>query len=198
MPFWILAAICVIAILRERRAVWVGIILAGVLPILVFFNLYAVQAYYLAAVTPAAAAVIGYSLDGLVRRLRTVPLRAVTVTLIIVWLGATLYTQRDFVASSYTMPTPDPANILAQAREIDAGTKPGDLIVFDGLQWSPAVPYYRPAPRGDARADHRHAPPAELLARAGIYATCTRELPICTCSRPTRSLCSSGGPGSAR
>ncbi len=142
MPFWILAAICVIAILRERRAVWVGIILAGVLPILVFFNLYAVQAYYLAAVTPAAAAVIGYSLDGLVRRLRTVPLRAVTVTLIIVWLGATLYTQRDFVASSYTMPTPDPANILAQAREIDAGTKPGDLIVFDGLQWSPAVPYY--------------------------------------------------------
>jgi hypothetical protein len=142
MPFWILAAVCAVAILRERRAVWVGIILAGVLPILVFFNLYAVQSYYLAAVTPAAAAVIGYSLDGLIRRFRTLPLRAVTVTVMIVWLGATLYTQRDFVASSYTMPTPDPANILAQAREIDAGTRPGDLIVFDGLQWSPAVPYY--------------------------------------------------------
>jgi hypothetical protein len=40
------------------------------------------------------------------------------------------------------MPTRDPANVLAQAREIDAGTKPNDLIVFDGLQWSPAVPYY--------------------------------------------------------
>lgn len=142
MPFWILAAICVIAILRERRAVWVGIILAGVLPILIFFNLYAVQSYYLVAVTPAAAGVIGYALDGVIRRCRTLPLRAVTVTVMIVWLGATLYSQRDFVASSYTMPTPDPANILAQAREVDAGTKPNDLIVFDGLQWSPAVPYY--------------------------------------------------------
>ncbi len=142
MPFWILAAVCMIAILRERRAVWVGIILAGVLPVLAFVNLYAVQSYYLAAVTPAAAAVIGYALDGLIRQCRTLPLRAAMVTVLVVWLGATLFIQRDFVALSYSMPTADPANILAQAREIDAGTNPDDLIVFDGLQWSPAVPYY--------------------------------------------------------
>ena len=142
MPVWILAAVFLIAILRERRAVWVGIILALVLPILTFVNLYAVQSYYLAAVTPAAAAVIGYALDGVIRRCRTLPLRAVAVTVIVVWLGATLYIQRDFVASSYSMPTPDPTTTLAQAREVDAGTKPNDLIVFDGLAWSPAVPYY--------------------------------------------------------
>jgi hypothetical protein len=142
MPFWILAAVCLIAILRERRAVWVGIILAGVLPVFTFVNLYAVQSYYLAAVTPAAAAVIGYALDGVIRRWRSVPLRAATMAVIVAWLGATLYMQRDFLASSYTIPTPDPSNILPQAREIDAGTNPNDLIIFDGLQWSPAVPYY--------------------------------------------------------
>jgi 4-amino-4-deoxy-L-arabinose transferase-like glycosyltransferase len=142
MPFWILAVVCVIAIMRERRAVWVGIILAGVLPVLTFVNLYAVQSYYLAAVTPAAAAVIGYALDAVIRRWRSVPLRAATMAVIVAWLGATLYMQRDFLASSYTTPTPDSAHVLPQAREIDAGTRSGDLIVFDGLQWSPAVPYY--------------------------------------------------------
>jgi len=142
LPLWILAAVCIIAILRERRAVWVGIILAGALPVFTFVNLYAIQAYYLAAVTPAVAAVLGYALDGVIRYWRPVPLRAATMVVIVAWLGATLYSQRDFLASSYTTPTPDPANILAQAREIDAGTGRQALIVFDGLQWSPAVPYY--------------------------------------------------------
>jgi 4-amino-4-deoxy-L-arabinose transferase-like glycosyltransferase len=142
MPFWIFAVVCLIAILRDRRAVWVGIILAGVLPIFTFINLYAVQAYYLAAVTPAVAAVAGYALDGVIRHWRAAPFRVATMLVIVAWLGATLYIQRDFLASSYTTPTPDPANVLPQAREIDAGTRPQDLIVFDGLQWSPAVPYY--------------------------------------------------------
>ena len=142
LPFWIFAIVCVIAILRERRAVWVGIILAGVLPILTFMNLYAVQGYYLAAVTPVAAAVLGYALDGVIRHWKPVPFRAAAALLIIAWLGATLYIQRDFVASSYAIPTSDPSNVLPQARELDAGTRPQDLIVFDGLTWSPAVPYY--------------------------------------------------------
>jgi len=142
VPIWLFAAVCVIAMLRERRAVWVGIILAGALPVLTFMNLYAVQAYYLAAVTPAVAAVAGYALDGVISRVRAAPLRAAAIVVVVVWLGTSLYIQRDFLASSYATPTPDPANILPQAREIDAGTKPQDLIVFDGLQWSPAVPYY--------------------------------------------------------
>jgi hypothetical protein len=142
LPFWVFAATCVIAILRERRAEWLGIILAGVLPILTFMNLYAVQGYYLAAVTPAAAAVLGYALDGVIRYWKPVPFRAAASLLIIAWLGATLYVQRDFVASSYAIPTSDPSNVLPQARELDAGTRPQDLIVFDGLSWSPAVPYY--------------------------------------------------------
>src|ERR1700680_626704 len=142
LPFWIFAVVCVIAILRERRAVWVGIILAGALPILTFMNLYAVQGYYLAAGTPVDAAVLGYALDAVIRYWRPMPLRAATMLLIIAWLGATLYIQRDFVASSYAIPPSDPSNVLPQARELDAGTRPQDLIVFDGLSWSPAVPYY--------------------------------------------------------
>jgi 4-amino-4-deoxy-L-arabinose transferase-like glycosyltransferase len=142
LPFWLFGVVCLVAILRERRAAWFGVVLAGALPVFTFIDLYAVQAYYLAAVTPAAAALTGYALDGVLRRLPSVALRAAAMAVIIAWLGATLYVQRDFLASSYTSPTPDPAHVLAQAREVDAGTNARDLIVFDGLQWSPAVPYY--------------------------------------------------------
>lgn len=142
LPFWVFAIFCGIAWLRERRTVWLGILLAGVLPVLVFFNLYAVQAYYLAAVTPAVAAVLGYSLDGIIRYWRPAPLRVVTVLAILASLGSTLIAQREFLAPIYTNQVADPANVLLQAREIDAGTQPQDLIVFDGLTWSPAVPYY--------------------------------------------------------
>ena len=142
LPLWAFAILCGIAWLREKRAVWIGILLAGTLPVLVFFNLYVVQQYYLAAVTPAVAAVLGYSLDGVIRYWRPAPLRVVTVLAILASLGSTLIAQRDFLAPIYTNRVADPENVLPQAREIDAGTKAQDLIVFDGLTWAPAVPYY--------------------------------------------------------
>ncbi|MGA8417724.1 MAG: glycosyltransferase family 39 protein [Candidatus Dormiibacterota bacterium] len=142
LPLWAFAILCGIAWLRERRAVWIGILLAGALPVLVFFNLYVVQQYYLAAVTPAVAAVLGYSLDGVIRYWRPTPVRVVAVLAILASLGSALVAQRDFLAPIYTNHVADPENVLPQAREIDAGTKPQDLIVFDGLTWSPAVPYY--------------------------------------------------------
>ena len=43
----------------SQRLFWLGIGLAAVLPPLVFTNLYLVHDYYLAAVTPAVAALIG-------------------------------------------------------------------------------------------------------------------------------------------
>lgn len=57
------------------------------------------------------------------------------------WLGVTLYSTRAYLAPIYG-PASDPAQVLPAAKEIDAGTRPNDLIVFDGLDWSPAVPYY--------------------------------------------------------
>jgi hypothetical protein len=142
LPIWAFAILCGIAWLREKRLVWIGILLAGALPVLVFFNLYVVQQYYLAAVTPAVAAVLGYSLDGVIRYWRPGPLRVVTVLAIFASLGSAIIAQRDFLAPIYTNRVPDPENVLPQAREVDAGTNPQDLIMFDGLTWSPAVPYY--------------------------------------------------------
>jgi hypothetical protein len=142
LPLWAFVILCGIAALRERRAVWIGLILAGVLPVIVFFNLYVNQEYYLAAVTPAVAAVLGYSLDGIIRYWRSAPLRVVTVLAILASLGTTLIAQRDFLAPIYTNHVADPETVLPQAREIDAETNAQDLIVFDGLNWSPAVPYY--------------------------------------------------------
>ena len=142
LPLWAFAILCGIAWLRERRAVWIGILLAGALPVVVFFNLYVAQQYYLAAVTPAVAAVLGYSLDGVIRYWRPGPLRVVTGLAILASLGSALVAQRDLLAPIYTNRVADPLTVLPQAREIDAGTQPQDLIVFDGLTWSPAVPYY--------------------------------------------------------
>ena len=142
LPLWAFVILCGIALLREKRAVWIGILLAGVLPVVVFFNLYVAQQYYLAAVTPAAAAILGYSLDGVIRYWRPPPLRVVTVLAILASLGSTLVAQRDFLAPIYTNRVADPENVFPQVREIDAGTSAHDLIVFDGLMWSPAVPYY--------------------------------------------------------
>ena len=79
LPFWGFLILCGIAALREKRAVWIGIILAGALPVIVFFNLYVVQEYYLAAVTPAVAAVLGYAIDGIIRYWKPTPLRVVSV-----------------------------------------------------------------------------------------------------------------------
>jgi hypothetical protein len=165
LPVWAFAIFCVIAWLREKRAVWVGIILAGALPVLVFFNLYVVQQYYLAAVTPAVAAVLGYSLDGIIRYWRPAPLKVATVLAIAASLGATLIAQRDFLAPIYTDRVADPANVLPQAQEIDAGTNAQDLIVFDGLTWSPAVPYY--ARRRGMMLDPRIVTPSLLNALPG-------------------------------
>jgi 4-amino-4-deoxy-L-arabinose transferase-like glycosyltransferase len=157
LPFWLFGVVCLVAILRERRAVWFGVVLAGALPVLTFIDLYAVQAYYLAAVSPAAAAVTGYALDGVLRRLPSVPLRAAAMAVIIAWLGATLYVQRDFLASSYTSPTPDPAHVLARSHRV---------------RRTPVVagrPVLRPPARHDARADHRDAQAAQLPAGTGIH-----------------------------
>ncbi len=142
LPIWAFAILCGIAVVREKRAVWVGIILAGALPVFVFFNLYVVQEYYLAAVTPAVAAVLGYALDGIIRYWRPAPLRVVTALAILASLGSAIVAQHALLAPIYTNQVADPENVLPQAREIDAGTNAQDLIVFDGLTWSPAVPYY--------------------------------------------------------
>jgi hypothetical protein len=142
IPLWAFAILCGIAVVREKRAVWIGILLAGALPVLVFFNLYVVQEYYLAAVTPAVAAVLGYALDGIIRYWRPAPVRVVTVLAIVAALASAIVAQRDFLAPIYTNQVNDPADVLPQAREVDAGTTAQNLIVFDGLTWSPAVPYY--------------------------------------------------------
>jgi hypothetical protein len=141
LPLWALAAVGVIAVARRRRrAVWLGFVLAAVLPVLTFFNLY-LQDYYAAAITPALAAVIGYSWEGIILFFRTRPLRLVVVAALVLSLGGTVYDARDYLAPIYSG-TSDPAQVLPATAELDAGTLPHDLIVFEGLDWSPAVPYY--------------------------------------------------------
>ncbi|HEX4578582.1 MAG TPA: glycosyltransferase family 39 protein [Candidatus Dormibacteraeota bacterium] len=141
MPIWVFAALCLVAVVRGK-AVWAGVVLAGILPIAVFFNLFWVHDYYLIAVTPVVAAVMGYSLDALVKSVRRNPLRIAALAAAGLWVGFTLFTVRGYLTPMYQGEVVDPQAVLPAAAELRATTRPGDLVVFVGLEWSSAVPYY--------------------------------------------------------
>jgi hypothetical protein len=131
-----------IAIVRSRqRLFWLAVVSAALLPPLVFTNLYFQHDYYLAAVTPAVAAVIGLGASFLWRflTLRGAPrVVVVAVGLLLVW--STLELGRGYwlrIHGGY-----DDPQVLPLAREIRTLTGPDDRVATIGLGWSPAVLYY--------------------------------------------------------
>ncbi len=114
---------------------------AAYLPPLVFTNLYLIHDYYLAAITPALAALVGlavgYGWNALPRH-RAIVFAAISVGLLAV-LG-TLYFGRDYSMVAYE--DQNDSGDVALAREIATLTRPDEHIAIVGLDWSPAVLYY--------------------------------------------------------
>ena len=124
-----------------HRRFWLGIWLAALAPPLVFTNLYAAHDYYLAAVSPAFAALVGLGAGRVwsaLRRSRSAQAVAVAAALVLVYF--TLELGRGYWLRIHGAED-DPA-VLPLARQIDAYTVEGDLIGVAGLDWSPAVLYY--------------------------------------------------------
>jgi len=124
-----------------QRLFWLGIASAALLPPLVLTNLYVVHDYYLAALTPAFAALVGLGADYVWRALPRRP--GVTVAAIVAGLAlvcAPFAWSVSYWGSGYA--NVGDAEQLALAREIDAVTSPDDYVAIVGYDWSPSVLYY--------------------------------------------------------
>ena len=132
----------VLAVARSRqRPFWLGITLAAFLPPIIFTNLYNAHDYYLAAVSPAVAALVGLG-AGFVWNL--LPKRALVVASALA-AGVSLVLGSLYVDRGYWVKihgTESDERALPFAEEIKAHTKSQDRVAIVGLDWSPAVLYY--------------------------------------------------------
>jgi hypothetical protein len=163
IPLLVVAAVA-LARSRQRRF-WLGIVLAAVLPPLVFTNLYYQHDYYLAAVSPAIAALIGLGVGFAWRLLPTPLVRGVAIVAGVLLASSTLVLGRDYVRLIYVN-EPD-AQTLALAHEAAAQTRADDRIGVLGLDWSPAVLYY--ANRWGLMVVERNADASYRLMREDDY-----------------------------
>jgi hypothetical protein len=124
-----------------QRRFWIGMWLAAIGPFLVFTNLYFQHDYYLAAVSPAFAALIGLGVGFALTPLARRPLALVSASLVLLLLVyGSLELGRGYWLRIHG--ADDDPQVLPLARELESLTRAGDLVAYSGLAWSPAVPYY--------------------------------------------------------
>jgi hypothetical protein len=135
-----LALISVVPMFRHRqRLFWAAWLVAGLLPIVVFFNLYVVHNYYLAAVTPMVAGLTGLSATWLWER-STGALRPLVVGVLVAMLAGSLWvTRHDWTRAYHDI---EPEAVMSALAEIRRETEPKDLIVVEGYDWDPTLLYY--------------------------------------------------------
>ena len=169
-----LLAVALVALARSaQRLFWVGVVLAGALPPLVFTNLYLVHDYYLAAVTPALAALLGFAAGFIWRHLPPkAPIRAIAAVTGLLLAASTVGFDHAYWRHAWD-DEPDPAT-LALARQLARVSEPDDRIGVIGLDWSPAVLYY--ADRwGLMIVDQREAEALDALHRERYHRVLVRQ-----------------------
>jgi hypothetical protein len=130
--------------LGSRRALWIGVAITVVGPIATFFNLYYVHEYYLCAVTPGIAMLMGVGLVAVLRaaRVRDTRLLGATVIVLTVWASTALWLNQSYWKLAYSKINADNNPTLSVARTLESLTSPNTLVVIDGFDWSPEVLYY--------------------------------------------------------
>lgn len=134
------------------RLFWITVVLTSILPIVTFFNLYLVHDYYLAAISPSIAALVGLGVArvaemGSARWWRRTVAVVVTVALGVAAVVAAPYWTRMFGAPA------DPFNDLPVAAELAAVSRDDELVLVVGRDWSP-VPFYYSRRRGLALSSY--------------------------------------------
>ena len=131
----------VLAVWRARqRGFWIGLALAGLLPIVVIFGGYGGHDYYTAEVSWSLVTFAGLGAVWLGERARGRVGRAMLATgaaaaMLVMW-GAT----PDYWGLAYG--SHDGEAVLPRARELAALTRPDDLVVMVGRSFDPDVFYY--------------------------------------------------------
>lgn len=107
---------------------------------LVFVNLYYIHDYYLIALTPMAAAVVGIGLVWTARKWKWVLPPLLGAFLVVCWIG-NLKTSEHYWGIQF-WETRGGERHGESAEYIVARSEPGDLIVMVGRGWNPATFYY--------------------------------------------------------
>ena len=155
--FW--AGLIIVAVVfAQRREFWIGMAATVVLPVAVFFNLFVVHDYYLIALTPGIAALLGLSTDLVWRHgSKRVPAALVILGLAAVWLVPLYWTTKDYWRDAAFNPRKT-GNEIAIAHVIRRAVSTNEPLVLQGLSWDPTILYY--AHRRGLMLDPRIATPA--------------------------------------
>ena len=155
--FW--AGLIIVAVIfAQRRAFWIGMALTVVLPVVVFFNLFVVHDYYLIAMTPGIAALLGLTTDLIWRHGRKrIPALLVIIGLAALWFVPLYWTTKDYWRDVAFNPPKRGIEPVA-ARVIRRAVPSNEPLVLQGLGWDPTTLYY--AHRRGLMLDPRIATPA--------------------------------------
>jgi hypothetical protein len=129
-------------LLRNRIrfwSVWSALLLVPFVTIGVFWNLYVVHDYYLAAVSPVFAAALGLTFCWAWRSSQ----KRANRVLVIAAGGGLIFSLLVASAGYWRGGFSDyDAGDLQVAKELNRFTSPAELVLFEGYDWSPHIPYY--------------------------------------------------------
>jgi len=123
---------------RRHSMFWTAWAAVPVLTIGTFFNLYVVHDYYLTALTPIFAAVLGCMVTRVPwsrMKLRRPLLFVSGILLIVIFAKSVPYVRQAYARV-------DVNTIIRVRQDVAALTKPTDEIVFEAKDWSPQTAYY--------------------------------------------------------
>lgn len=140
LVIWLPAAVAYLRRLPQRvlLASLIALVLVG--PPLVLMPLYTTQNYYPAAISPAAAMLVGLGVAWAWEHRRTLTGRLVLVGGIGLWITVLVLT-RDLWLMSYQRVV-DRDGSLAAAAYIRERTDPDEWVVIGGRGWDPTILYY--------------------------------------------------------
>ena len=137
-----LLAVSALALVRSpQRPFWLSIALAAVLPPLVLTSLYFNHDYYLAAVTPALAALIGLGVGYAWRRVRRRTFVIAVSAVVALHLATSVHAGKESYWAQAHADDPSPW-LRPFVQEVVTNTRPGDAVGVVGLDWSPELLYY--------------------------------------------------------
>ena len=155
--FW--AGLIIVAVIfAQRREFWIGMAATVVLPVAVFFNLFVVHDYYLIALTPGIAALLGLTTDLIWRHgTKRVPAALVILGLAAAVAGSLVLDHEGLLARRRLQP-PEDRQRDGCCPCIRRAVPSNEPLVLQGLSWDPTTLYY--AHRRGLMLDPRIATPA--------------------------------------
>lgn len=134
-PAWLLPLLALVGLRTRTARLWAGLSATAFLTVITFWNLYVVHDYYLAAISPIPAALAGYGVARLWSAARQPARKRLLAAALATWIVTVMALNPALTALPYR--TVDPG-----AADVAQLTLPSDLVVFEGYEWEPVLPYY--------------------------------------------------------